>query len=599
MGARVRRLGLILSLGGACAAGARPCAVRRAAGAPAEDDRALWAEIGKAEAEGWNAPVALPVAVPRVLASFGGDTAVHRVDAAAGEIWCTARFAGDQLAANPACYAELHQDGFRGALGGVYERTKDADGVVTTRRLAVIHPGCHIVFGALKPSKDRPKAVPAHCELWQRPQTAVLRAPADGATVCDNTPDLAWYAEDPLGVTVEWSRNPAFPPAGTVRRFVADPTRFLTVDAPLARGTWYWRVTTASGYVTPTRRFVQTAARTADCTPPELVAAPRHFGNAAGPYGFSVGRDAVKVTAKLGDQTLEARCRGTRAGVKPPASGWPTGVSRLELAAADAAGNVARAVTWISCAPGLPKVVWGGPGEPAMVGGRPFVPQLFYTVENAEGFDRVKALGFNMVQSYGRDHRRLPTPADLRALDDLGARDMATMVAFPRAAVACVDLDALAQKVGPYLPRRELIAWYLFDEPDIHGVSPARLRRAAKLLAALDPTRPRLLTTYNPALGAHAYADCCDVFLTQAYCRTVAEVRTKWDAARAAFAARRPQVRHTLIVNPEKAEDLADQVAYGCEKGCGIMLWAWYRVAGRPDRIGRLMMRARGSAPPL
>ena len=38
---------------GFCAAGTQP---------RDRDDRALWAEIGKAEAEGWNAPVELPAA---------------------------------------------------------------------------------------------------------------------------------------------------------------------------------------------------------------------------------------------------------------------------------------------------------------------------------------------------------------------------------------------------------------------------------------------------------------------------------------------------------------------------------------------------------
>ncbi|MGN0833411.1 MAG: beta-N-acetylhexosaminidase [Kiritimatiellia bacterium] len=558
---------------------------RRRLAARARDDRALWAEIGKAEAEGWNVPVELPTAEARVVASFGGDTAVHRVERIAGEIWCAAQFAGDQLSASPACYAELYQSGYKGLLGGAYERTKlSSDGRMETRHLKVLFPGSSVSYGSLKPSDGQPKAVPARCELWQRPLSAVLRAPDDGATLRDNTPDLAWYAEDPLGVIVEWSQDPAFPTDASVRRFVADPTRFITVDAPLARGTWYWRVTTASGYVTPARRFEQTAAPTDDCTPPALSAAPRYLADAQGLYGFAVGADTVTVTAKLAGEPLDARFRGTRAGVKPPEAGWPTGVSRLELAAADAAGNVARAVTWVACAPGLPQVVWGGPGEPATIGGKPFLPKLIYTVENAEGFDRVQALGFNLVQSYARDHR-LPTSADVQALDDLGTRGLKTMVAVNRAAIAGVDLDRVAQKIGAWLPRRELLAWYLFDEPDVHDVSPERLRRTAKLIAALDPTRPRLLTTYFTQLGAVKYADCCEVFLTQCYRKTAAEVVAKWDESRALFAACQPQVRHTLIVNPETAEELAEQVDYGLQHGCGIMLWAWYRIAKDPARI--------------
>ncbi|MGN0846718.1 MAG: hypothetical protein ACI4RA_04960 [Kiritimatiellia bacterium] len=553
---------------------------------------ALWAEVGKAEAEGWNVPMELPTAEARVVASFGGDAQIHKVPEIAGEIWCTARFEGDQLQARPACYVELYQAGYRGMLGGVYERNRITNGVVTTKPLRVMFPGCSVNFGSLTPERGVPKAVPAHCELWQRPFAAALRAPADGAELADNTPDLAWYAEDPLGVTVEWSQDPAFVPAATSRRFVADPTRFVTVDRPLARGTWYWRVATASGYTTPVRRFVQTAVPTADCTPPTLVAAPRYFADAQGLYGFTVGADAVKVTAKLEDETLDARLAGPRAEVRPPKSGWPVGVSRLALAAEDAAGNVARVVTWISCAPGLPRVIWGGAGEPATIGGEPFLPKLIYTVENAEGFDRVKALGFNMVQSYGRDHR-LPTSADVQAFDDMGARGLKTMVAFNRTAINEVNLDRIARKIGACLLRRELIAWYLFDEPDVLNVPPARLRRTAQLVAALDPTRPRLLTTYFPQLGAVKYTDCCDVFLTQFYNRTAAEAKAKWDAARVAFAECQPGVRHTLIINPERSDELAEQARYGLEQGCGVMVWAWYRVAKDPAELEGLFPRAK------
>ena len=93
------------------------------------------------------------------------------------------------------------------------------------------------------------------------------------------------------------------------------------------------------------------------------------------------------------------------------------------------------------------------------------------------------------------------------------------------------------------------------------------------------------MTTYFTQLGASKYTDCCDVFLTQCYRKTAAEVEAKWDDSRARFAVCQPQVRHTLIVNPESAEELAGQVDYGLKHGCGIMLWAWHRIASDPARI--------------
>ena len=542
-----------------------------AIGASAEDET-LWAEIGKAEAAGWNVPVDVPEGAIRELATFGGDTRIHQVTNVTGEVWCEALFEGEG-----SCYFEFRGAGHEGVVCGAYGG-KPVEGKSSTRHCRALYPELKAVYGSLKP-KDGQKAVPSKCTLFSRSIGVVLRSPEDGATLADNTPDFAWYSDDDLGVTVEWSRDATFPEKNTERRFVADPTRFVTVERPLKPGVWYWRVTTASGFVSPVRSFRQTAAVSADCTPPDLVAVPRYQPLATAPYGFRVGADTVRVTARLGDEQLDARFKGGRAGVKPPKGGWPVGVSRIELTASDKAGNVASVVTWISHAPDLPQVVWGGGGEPVRIGGKPFGLRLFYCCVNAKSFDSVRELGFTAVQDYGRDHR--PKPTDVKAMDELGARGMMTMIGINGGDINRVDTDRLVKKIGMYLARKELLAWYLFDEPDLHDVSPVRLRRTARLVRALDPLRPRLLTTYYPTVGADKYTDCCDVFLTQAYCATAEQAGQKWNVARQAFAKYQPAVKHTLIVNPNRANDakeLTDQMRLGLKEGCGIMLWAWHNV---------------------
>ena len=351
-------------------------------------DEATWAEIGKTDALGWDIPVELPEAEPRLMATLETGE-LNRTDrTVTGILYCEAEFPAEESEKKPGCYVEVYAANKAGIITGGYQRTAGTNGVFVTRRVDVMEEGAFAVWGSLQNDAHSVKAKPSSCRLYSVPHAAVVREPAEGATLDDNTPDLVWFCEDPMGVSVELSKRSDFPENATIRAKVAHPVRFWTPE-PLDPGTWHWRVRTASGFVTASRSFVQTAPRSADRTPPTLVCVPRAFSRAETKYGFTVGADTKKLTVTLDGRPLDARFRGTRAGVLPPEGGWPTGVSKLLVEASDAAGNVARATAWVSCAPHAKKVVWGGKGEPAQIDGRPFLPMAIYCVEDEANFDRV------------------------------------------------------------------------------------------------------------------------------------------------------------------------------------------------------------------
>lgn len=550
-------------------------------------DEREWGAIGKADAAGWLEPLALPKGEDRVLAEFDGKIKGVVTDAV-GYVRGEFEFDPAEMAKKPGGYIELYLDGVKGMLNGNYNRSCPVDGRVVTRSIPVMDRGTRAVWGVLKPDGESERVAPLRGRLVSTAFTAVLRSPEDGARINDNTPDFVWYTEDPLGVALELSRDSAFPPGDTLRRVCTNALPFHTWDRSLKSGRWYWRVTTGSGFVSPVRSFVQTASAAEDCAAPELHCAPRFMPDADRPYGFTVGSDTVRVTARLvspggGAIALDAHCRGTVAGVRPPDGGWPIGVSRIVLTAEDKKGNMARATAWVSHAPDLPQIEWGGEGGRVTVGGTPFDPVALYGVDREEHLDKVKALGFNCVHSYARDGAVMNGKI-AAFLDALEARGMKTYVSFHREDVRRSRYSRIAEKIGCYLPRRCLLAWYLSDEPETHDfrpVPPKVFKRYRDFVRALDPTRPGLLTHNIISCGAQRYLGCKDVHLSQLYCATVKEAEKRYHGHRKWLDANEPALKHSIIVNPraaKSAEEFAAQIASARQNGCGVFVYAWFEA---------------------
>ncbi len=568
-----------------------------ACAAETEDDE--WGDIGKADAEGWLLPARLPEGADRTLAECDGFPE-GRVKGVSGYVWAEFFFDPASMERKPGGYAELHLKGVKGMLNGVYNRDCPADGHVVTKKMLVMEEGTEASFGVLKPDEAKDRERPIRSRLVSTSLTAVLHYPRDGAEIADNTPDFAWYTEDPLGVTVELSRSPEFPAGATMRCARRDQVPFLNWTDPLDHGVWHWRVTTASGYTTPARSFRQTADKSADCDPPLLVCPPSFMLSANKVYGFTAGMDAARVTAVLcgrdGDVPLEAWCDWKRSGVRPPRHGWPVGVSKLLLTVEDAKGNVSRSSAWVSYAHDLPLVKWGGAGGRVTIGGEPFDLVGLYSVDRVEDIDRVKSLGFNCVHSYRRDRCMLDSKAVefLYCLEDCG---MKTFVSINRDDVRRGCYSSIAEKVGQYLPLKCLLAWYLSDEPelqDFRPVTPRAMRRCRDFVKALDPSRPGIVSHYLVPYGAQRYGATADVHFSQLYCKTLDEAKEKFDEHRELFEEYRPDLRHTLLVNPraaESAETLASQVDYARANGCGVVFYAWHEAL-RDERTMEKLERA-------
>ncbi len=571
-----------------------------AATAFAADERE-WGDVGKADAAGWLSPVELPSGEDRVLAECAGIPK-ERVKGVTGRIWAEFFFDPASMAKKPGGYVELFVDGVRGMANGAYNRDCPADGHVVTKKILVMEDGSEASFGVLKPDSAAEREIPAKCRLVSTELTAVLRFPSDGAVLADSTPDFAWYTEDPLGVVVEVSRDPSFPDGKTMRRERRDQLPFVVWDEPLEPGVWHWRVRTRSGFTTAARSFRQTADAAADCNPPDLFCVPRFMASRDAIYAFTVGEDTVSVSAVLcgekGNVRLDARSSGSIAGVKPPPEGWPVGVSKMILSAADEKGNVARASAWVSFAEGIPQVVWGGAGEKITVDGEPFDLVGMYTVDIIDDLDRVRSLGVNCVQSYYRDQHMM----DARSAEFLEAieiRGMKTFVSVCRDDVRRGCFSRIAEKVGAYLPRKCLLAWYLSDEPEIQDfcpVTPRAIRRFSDFVKALDPSRPKIVTHYFIPYGAQRYVGAGDVHFSQLYRATLGEVRDKFDEHRKWFGEYRPDLKYTLIVNPrasESAETLASQVSYARTNGCGVVFYAWHEALKNELTMQKLERAAR------
>jgi hypothetical protein len=81
-----------------------------------------------------------------------------------------------------------------------------------------------------------------------------------------------------------------------------------------------------------------------------------------------------------------------------------------------------------------------------------------------------------------------------------------------------MNLEHVARRIGALRDHPALLAWYLFDEPDLHHqyVPPANLRRLYEFIKTLDPYHP-VIVTFAVDQTIDQYPQAYDVHWTQAY----------------------------------------------------------------------------------
>ena len=127
-----------------------------------------------------------------------------------------------------------------------------------------------------------------------------------------------------------------------------------------------------------------------------------------------------------------------------------------------------------------------------------FFPIGLYDVPE-ERLQEIASAGFNLVVNGGKDARYLDRAraAGLRVIPYL-------------------RLSKMKEDAQRVRGKRSVVAWYLFDEPDLNKMPPEKYHQLAKELRRLDRTRPIYLTVWNP-LRYGEFVEACDILAPNPY----------------------------------------------------------------------------------
>ncbi len=357
-------------------------------------------------------------------------------------------------------------------------------------------------------------------------RNVVLAEPGSERKVADNTPRFRWDYSERADTLLELSTDREFPPAKTVSRKVAQ-TFEATPERPLAPGTWFWRVRIPGhGVVSAVWQFEQTAPLTQDCTEP--VVQPNHAylagarQSATVQFSDNVGVKEVTLLLDGKDVTRQAKV-GAKSATVTPAKGWAPGLHRLDVTVKDAAGNSAMRRLFLNHMPGAVRKEWLFNGGIA-IGGKPQFLLGMYGVRT-EDIPEMAAAGYDFVHNYTWDGPGTNESA-LQYLDDVRKRKMQAFIGFDRARLKAWDEEFVAERVGALCRHPGLLAWYLFDEPDLSHqfVPPDQLRALYRLIRALDPLHPVIVTVAQQHM-VKEYNGSYDVYWSMDYATPGANAR--------------------------------------------------------------------------
>jgi len=150
------------------------------------------------------------------------------------------------------------------------------------------------------------------------------------------------------------------------------------------------------------------------------------------------------------------------------------------------------------------------PDSDALLAGA-FFPIGLYDVPE-EALAEVAAAGFNLVVNGANEPAYLARAQalGLRVIPYVDTQHMAADVA--RASGSAPAPDALLQKAAA----RALFAWYLFDEPDLNGISAEDYLVLSKELRRVEKSRPIFLTVLLPE-NYSAFVAGCDILAPNSY----------------------------------------------------------------------------------
>lgn len=346
----------------------------------------------------------------------------------------------------------------------------------------------------------------------------VLREPLYGAQIADNTPVFSWFYAIHGEALVELSPDPQFPEENTVT-LAGDATSRAVIEDPIAPGTWYWRVSKYNGALqSAVWHFEQTAPITQDCTPP--VIAPDHafLDQPRTPvtvrFGDNVAVTGVKLVLNGRDITTQAKVEAERA-VYTPEEDWQPGLHRLDVQVHDAAGNSAARRIFLNRLHQPVQRTWLSRGGIAFDGEPRFLLGMYGV--RIEDMPEMAHAGIDFVHNYNWDGPGTNETA-LEYLDACHRHGLMAFIGFHRERLRAFDEEFVAERIGALSSHPALMAWYLFDEPDLPDqfVPPHQMRDLYQLVKSLDPTRPVIVTIAQRNLMPEYYG-CYDVYWSMDY----------------------------------------------------------------------------------
>lgn len=355
-------------------------------------------------------------------------------------------------------------------------------------------------------------------ELQEVRHYPVLLSPLPGADLFDNTPRLDWHFGPAAPTTVELSMSEDFPEGEVVRvEGVLDPP--VSLDEPIPPGLWHWRVRSDDGMCeSVTWAFNQTASLDDDTTEPRIVESHGHLATPDAPmriqYSDNVGVVAATLVVNGEDVTAHADVGATELTYVPP-DGWTEGLHVAQVAVRDAAGNEAERSLFFTHSPPMPRTVWRETGGVEVDGEMRFLFGMYGI--RLQDMPEMAQAGFDYVHNYAWDGAGTNETA-LEYLDEAQRHGLQAFIGFNRRLLMAGDERHVAERVAALMGHPGLLAWYLYDEPDLthQYVSPPWIERYYRLIRALDPYHPVVLTCAadNPVRD---YRHGLDVHWTQVY----------------------------------------------------------------------------------
>ncbi|UDQ99233.1 hypothetical protein AAEX28_03900 [Lentisphaerota bacterium WC36G] len=416
------------------------------------------------------------------------------------------------------------------------------------------------------------------------PQITIV-SPFEGQIINDNTPDFYWqtFADNSI---LEICQDENFS-ASPVFNYKVSKFQAKTIPDKLKAGKWFYRVKTADNVYSKVVSFTQIAPLGKDCDAPILYAKPTFIKNKQDSFIFKFYKDGTikNIVGKYCNETLSGKIIAPNViELTAPKGGWKKGVEKLRIEVSDTANNVGVSQVYISHSPNLQQVVWNNRG--IKIDGINFFPVGSYIVRKFE-MAAMKEKGINFVQHYGAD---LTTNNNYTRqwLDKVANYNLKAMTSFNRERFRAQDFDFIAKRIGDLIDHKSLIAWYLFDEPELpkHSVKSWEIKRINELVKALDPSRPTLLTFYMESVIPRN-RNSSDVYVNQAYQKSTEKILDEFIFVDKMLQGT-PTTAKFNIINLGHFINKDDQAINGAllamMQGGGLMHW-WKEMGSKNNRL--------------